>query len=74
MPPHLLRRIGGGLLVLAALALLAGPIYFLVWVSHTATAGLAPKELTGLTYQISLGLMVGLIGLYLLTRTPTPKI
>jgi hypothetical protein len=78
MPPHLLRRIGGGLLIVAGLVVLAGPVQFLVWGSHTAAVGGAvahdPKALTGLTYQITLGLMIGLIGFYLLTRTPKPKI
>ncbi len=73
MPTLLLRRLGGGALLGAAIWTLTGPLAALIRLGHPVAA-MTPKMLTGLTYQITLGLMLGLIGVYLLTRKPTPKI
>jgi hypothetical protein len=73
MSPRLeltLRRVGGIVLVIVGVIFLAGPLVFTLWLAHMKTAGIAPKMLSGLAYQGTLGLFILIMGLYFLTRRP----
>jgi hypothetical protein len=67
-------KIGGVVLILAALALFAGPVLTLleVWRSHAA--GLGPRAVNGVSYLSTAGGFCLIAGLYFLTGGNKKKV
>jgi hypothetical protein len=68
------RRIGGVVLILAALALFAGPALTLAEVWRTHAAGLGPRAVNGVSYLVTAGAFCLLAGLYFLTGGKKKKV
>ena len=68
------RRIGGVVLILAALALFAGPALTLIEVWRSHAAGLGPRAVNGVSYLVTAGAFCLLAGLYFLTGGKKKKV
>ena len=68
------RRIGGVVLILAALALFAGPALTLIEVWRSHAAGLGPRAVNGVSYLVTTGAFCLIAGLYFLTGGKKKKV
>ena len=68
------RRIVGVVLILAALALFAGPAMTLVEVWRSHAAGLGPRAVNGVSYLVTAGAFCLIAGLYVLTGGKKKKV
>jgi hypothetical protein len=69
-----IRKIGGVLLLLFGLVMLAGPVSLLIWGSGMHTVGFGREMVGVVAYQVTAGAMALLAGLYLLTGGKNKKV
>lgn len=67
----LIKRIGGGVLLLVGMVFLIGPLSFAFWGFQIAKVGASPKVIGEVAYQTAFGLLLALMGFYFLTRRAT---
>jgi LPXTG-motif cell wall-anchored protein len=68
------RKVGGVVLILAALALFAGPAQMLIEVWRSHAAGLGPRAVNGVSYLVTAGAFCLIAGLYFLTGRKKKKV
>jgi hypothetical protein len=68
------RKIGGVVLILAALLLFAGPALTLIEVWRSHAVGLGPRAVNGVSYLITAGGFCLIAGLYFLTGGKKKKV
>jgi hypothetical protein len=74
MNPLLIRRIGGVVLMVAGFALLVGPVGVLIGGIHVTAEKARDAVLDALIWQISVGVLLAVLGAYFLTKKPpAPK-
>jgi hypothetical protein len=68
------QKVGGAILILAALALFAGPAQTLIEVWRSHAAGLGPRAVNGVSYLVTAGAFCLIAGLYFLTGGKKKKV